>query len=64
MANVFKKDGLTISAGCVYAKDYQDWVATANGGKVVEFNPELTLPDVEKERVSSFVAEADAAPED
>lgn len=64
MANVFKKDGMVISAGCVYADNYQGWVATANGGIVVKFNPELNISEEDKTRVSAFVAEADAAPED
>ena len=63
MANVFSRDGLTISAGCVYAENYRGWVATANGGIVVEFNPELTISNEDKNRVSAFVSEANAAPE-
>ena len=62
MANVFQKDGMVISAGCVYADNHQKWVATANGGIVVKFNPELNISEEDKTRVSAFVAEADAAP--
>lgn len=65
MANVYRKDGLVISAGSVHGDltgEY-NWLATANGGKVVKFNGELPLTDADKERISAFVDEAAAAPE-
>ena len=65
MANVYRKDGLVISAGSVHGDltgEY-NWLATANGGKVVKFNDELPLTDDQKAKISSFVAEAAAAPE-
>ena len=65
MANVYQKDGLTISAGSIYGDvrgEYR-YLGCAKGGKVVKFNGELELTDDQKAKISSFVAEAAAAPE-
>lgn len=64
MANIFKKDEMIISAGTVYADSYSTWVAGASGGKVIQWNEELTFTEEEKKKISDFVAEAEAAPED
>ncbi|MBP5531123.1 MAG: hypothetical protein J6Y54_03730 [Lentisphaeria bacterium] len=63
MANVFTKEDLTISAGCVYGDVAGEcrYIAKARGGKVVRFNSELELTDAQKQRISAFVAEAEAA---
>lgn len=63
MANVYQKDGMVVSAGCVYGLNKDSWLASAEGGIVVEFNPEVYLNQEEKDRVSAFVKEADEAPE-
>lgn len=63
MANVFQKDGMVISAGCVYGLNKNSWLASADGGIVIEFNPEAELTPEEKVRVSAFVKEADEASE-
>ena len=65
MANVYEKDGMVISAGCVYGSPHGTYtrLASANDGIVVEFNPEAELTQEEKARVSAFVKEADKAPE-
>lgn len=65
MANIYKKDSLTISAGTVYdeSRVCGRLIARADGGKVVKFY-EKGMTDAEKQRISAFVAEADAAPED
>lgn len=58
MANVFSHDGLLISAGQVY--DAQGNVASVEGGRVV-FNRDVSSD--EAKRISAFVDEAAAAPE-
>ena len=63
MANVYEKDGMVISAGCVYGLDKDPWLASAEGGIVVKFNPKAELNQEEKDRVSAFVKEAYEAPE-
>lgn len=48
MANVYQKDGMVVSAGCVYDLNKDSWLASAEGGIVVEFNPEVYLNQAEK----------------
>lgn len=63
MANIFKKGEMVVSAGMVYA-GRESWCACAEGGKVIQWNEELTFTEEEKKRISDFVAEAESAPED
>ena len=65
MANVYQKGDLTISAGSIYGDIHGEYrfIGSAKGGKVVEFNDALELTDDQKAKISSFVAEAAAAPE-
>ena len=62
MANVYQKDGLTISAGCIYGDNHPGMIAHVDGGKII-FNDELPISDEEKQTVSAFVAEAESAQE-
>jgi hypothetical protein len=64
MANVYQKGDMVVSAGTVYADPYSTWVAGASGRKVIQWNEDLTLTEEEKKKISEFVAEAEAAPED
>jgi|GEM_PF-3223524 len=64
MANVYEKDGMVISAGCVYGLNKDSWLASAEGGIVVKFNPEVYLNQEEKACISAFVKEADEAPDE
>lgn len=64
MANVYQKGDMIVSAGTVYADPYDQWVAGASGGQVIKWNEELTITEEEKKKISDFVAEAEAEPED
>ena len=63
MASIYEKGEMVVSAGTVYADPYSTWVAGASGGKVIQWNEELTITAEEKKKISEFVAEAEAAPE-
>ena len=55
---------MCVSAGCVYDDRIGGtWVAYAANGAIQYFNTEINISDEEKLRLTEFVAEANAAPE-
>ena len=54
----YRKGDLVISAGIVYCDKYSRWVATVEGGKVIEFNKEVMIAKEDRDRIESFADEA------